>query len=105
MNAQRITDLIAHIGDTDLDGSVLGRLVLAKALLEGANELLYPAARETGDRNAMAYVVEHLGSLIGGDGGRGHAPTLSDWIERLEDGGGQEDERQAEGLRRHGRVP
>lgn len=92
MNTQRIIDLAAHIEETDLDGPVLDRLALAKALLEGANELLYQAARETNDRNAMAYIVEHLGSLIGDDGRRGHAPTLSDWIERLEDGDAQEDE-------------
>ena len=92
MNAQRITDLIDHIEETDLDGPVLERLALAKALLEGANELLYQAARETDDGNAMVYVVEHLGSLIGGDGGRGHAPSLSDWIERLEDGDEDEED-------------
>ena len=85
MNAHRITDLIDHIEETDLDGPVLQRLALAKALLEGANELLYHVARETSDRNAMAYIVDHLGSLIGGEGGSGHAPTLSDWIERIEE--------------------
>lgn len=90
MNTQRITDLIDHIGETDLHGPLLDRLVLAKALLDGANELLYQAARETDDRTAMGYIVEHLGSLIGGEGGRGHAPTVSDWIERLEDGDGEE---------------
>jgi hypothetical protein len=92
MNAHRITDLIDHIEETDLDGSVLQRLVLAKALLEGANELLSHAARETNDRNAMAYIVDHLGSLIGSNGGAGRAPTLSDWIERIEDRDAEQEE-------------
>jgi len=92
MNTARITDLIDHIQDTDLDGEILPRLELAKAMLEAANDLLYQAARETNDRNAMAYIVDHLGALIGGDGSRGHSPTLADWIERLEDGEENEDD-------------
>ena len=85
MDNARITDLIDHIEETDLAGPVLPRIELAKALLEAANELLFAAAKETNNRNAQAYICDHLGYLIGSGARIARAPTVVDWIEELED--------------------
>lgn len=85
MNTARITDLLDLIEEADLDGPVLPRVELAQAMLKAANELLFAAARETNNRNAMAYIVEHLSFLIGDGARQTHAPTVADWIEDLED--------------------
>lgn len=85
MNTHRTDDLIDQLQETDLDGPVLERLELAQALLEAGHDLLHQVARETRDDNAMAYIVEHLGDLIAGRGSA-RAPTVADWIERLENG-------------------
>lgn len=85
MNIHQITDLLDHIEETDLDGPILPRVQLAKTMLKAARELLFAAARETNNRNAMAYIVEHLGFLIGDGAWQAHVPTVADWIEDLED--------------------
>jgi hypothetical protein len=92
MKYQHATDLLEHLEEFDFEGPVLDRLQLAKALLQGANELLYHAARETKDENAMGYIVNHLGTLIGHEGSRSRAPSVSDWIERLEENSGDDQE-------------
>lgn len=91
MNANRIADLIDQLQETDLQCPVLERLVLAKALLDAGTDLLYHAARETKDDSAMAYIVDHLNDLIAGSGS-GRAPTVADWIERVEDGDEEDDD-------------
>ena len=90
MKYRHATNLLNHLTEFDFEGPVLDRLQLAKAMLEGANELLYQAALETNDRNAMGYIVNHLSPLIGQEGNRSRATTVCDWIERLEENSGDE---------------
>ncbi|MFW5828622.1 MAG: hypothetical protein ACOCXA_00025 [Planctomycetota bacterium] len=92
MNTARIYEVTELIEDTDLDGSVLARVELAACMLKAAQELLFAAARDTNNRSAMAYIVEHLDGVIGTGPRTGHAPTVADWIEDLEDGDEDEDE-------------
>jgi hypothetical protein len=58
---------IDEAGDHLEEDSASGRVAAAQALILAAIDLLDEVARETTDRNARAYIIDHLQVLAGGD--------------------------------------
>lgn len=62
------------------------RVHIAQRLINAAIDILSDVVKETNDRNAEAYVVDHLRILAGSDHGfLDRSMNLDKWIERLED--------------------
>jgi hypothetical protein len=58
---------IDEAGDHLEEGNASGRVAAAQAMILAAIGLLDEVARETKDRNARAYIIDHLQVLAGGD--------------------------------------
>ena len=80
-------DLVAAIdeaGDHLQEDTGSGRIAAAQALIQAAIDLLDEVARETKDRNARAYIIDHLQVLAGGDHEiLSHDDNLDRWQRRL----------------------
>ncbi len=88
-----ILDLEEILHDYDPEAEPADRVRTAQALIQAAIGILHTVARETDDRNAEAYVVDHLRILAGsGHGFLDGSLNLDDWIDRLEDGDDDADE-------------
>ena len=77
----------------DPDSKPVDRVMVAQSLIKAAIEILKGVAKETKDRNAEAYVVDHLVTLASSDHGfLDNSMNLDKWIERLENREDDEDE-------------
>jgi hypothetical protein len=88
-----ILDLEEILHDYDPKAEPADRVRTAQALVQAAIGILHTVARETGDRNAEAYVVDHLCILAAaGHGFLDGSMNLDDWIDRLEGGEDEDDD-------------
>ena len=77
-----------RIEDYDPAGAPVERVRTAQALVQAALTILDQVARETKDRHAGAYLVDHLAILASSNHGfLSRDFTLDDWIEQLEEQG------------------